>query len=306
MPVPSRIFGWHRQPQDDGRDHKFHLVFPGRVALPQHAQAHSGPVTDQGQEGSCVWHGIPSAMVSVFVALGIPLAFINGRYYASQEGYYQYRMVYGDVNSDDGCEIRVAMKCAAKYGICQEKLWPYKAMANFATRPSAEAFANAQNHKIATYIALTGNADTLLTSMMTCIADGYPFVFGVNCTKAWNSDRGVIPQYVPGEGFDGGHCVICNEYDQPSKTFFGQNSWGTDWGLQPKGRDTRGYFSITFADMSNPTVTSDFWTIRMTSDYVPPAPPVPPAPTPTPIPPPAPVIPDVKVGVRNNVIQVIK
>ena len=305
MPVPSRIFGWHRQPQDDGRDFKFHLMFPRQAILPKVAYAHTAPVMDQGQEGSCVFHGSVAAMESVLIALGDPLPDFNAvtqRYLSSQFGYYEYRQSYGSVSSDDGAEIRVALKMLAKAGICKEVLWPYQAMANFATKPTAACYTDAPKHIITQYIALTGNADTLLTSIMQCIASGWGIVFGVNCTKAWDQDSGIIPTYVPGEGFDGGHCVYLWGYDQDKKIMYGQNSWGTDWGLEAPTTKTRGFFTMTFADISNPTVTSDFWTVRMTTD-VPVTPPVPPVPTP----PPAPIItiPDVRVGVRNNKIQLI-
>jgi hypothetical protein len=94
MPVPSRIHGWHRQPQDDGRDYKFHCMFPRQAILPKVAYAHVAPVMDQGNEGSCVFHGSVAAMEAVWVALGISIPDWDAqtkRYLASQFGYYEYR-----------------------------------------------------------------------------------------------------------------------------------------------------------------------------------------------------------------------
>ena len=73
-----------------------------------------------------------------------------------------------------------------------------------------------------------------LNEMRTCLADGYPFVFGFTVYSAFESDEvattGVLTLPAKGEKVEGGHAVMAAGYDDAKKRFIVRNSWDTDWG----------------------------------------------------------------------------
>ena len=93
--------------------------------------------------------------------------------------------------------------------------------------------------------------------MISCLAEGYPFVFGMSVYESFESAAvartGVVPMPKKGERMVGGHAVMAVGYDQPKKRLLVRNSWGTDWGQ-------KGYFVLPFAYLDDRA--DDFWTIR--------------------------------------------
>jgi C1A family cysteine protease len=269
MPVPERIFGWTPQMKDmrdyNLRDPRF---FPKMALLPRVVYNHVPPVLNQLKEGSCVFHGTVESMEAVELALGR-----GDTTYSRQYGYYTYREKYGNVNVDDGAIIRVAVKMLAQQGICQEKLWPYS-MDNFAVKPSEAAYADAPAHKIEAYVGITGvkgEAGSLRHDLCACLASGWNFVCGISCYTSIKSDEvansGFVPYPSDGEECLGGHCVHFWGYDLHEEIFWGQNSWGNDWGCQAPTTSERGFFKIPMKYLEN--LASDFWSIRMTMDAEP-------------------------------------
>ena len=60
----------------------------------------------------------------------------------------------------------------------------------------------------------------------------------------------------PGENVLGGHCVLAVGYDDSQQRFLARNSWGPDWGIE-------GYFTVPYAYLTDTSLSSDFWTIRL-------------------------------------------
>ena len=56
----------------------------------------------------------------------------------------------------------------------------------------------------------------------------------------------------------GGHAVLATGYDDSQQRFLVRNSWGTGWGKD-------GYFTIPYAYLTNSSLASDFWTLRVVS-----------------------------------------
>jgi C1A family cysteine protease len=54
----------------------------------------------------------------------------------------------------------------------------------------------------------------------------------------------------------GGHAVCCVGYDQTRRAFLVRNSWGPSWGMA-------GYFWMPFDYLTNPSLASDRWVIRL-------------------------------------------
>lgn len=95
--------------------------------------------------------------------------------------------------------------------------------------------------------------------MKQTLATGYPFVFGFSVYESFESHTvaktGIVPMPNKTEHLLGGHAVMAVGYDDNKQTFIVRNSWGTTWGNQ-------GYCYMPYDYLSNPTLASDFWTVR--------------------------------------------
>jgi C1A family cysteine protease len=95
--------------------------------------------------------------------------------------------------------------------------------------------------------------------MKSCLAAGFPFVFGFTVYESFESTEvehtGVVPMPAPKEAVVGGHAVVAVGYKETDKRFIARNSWGTSWGQQ-------GYFTIPYDYLTNSKLAGDMWTIR--------------------------------------------
>jgi C1A family cysteine protease len=96
--------------------------------------------------------------------------------------------------------------------------------------------------------------------MRTCLADGFPFVFGFTVYENFESRQvartGVLNMPQQAERVVGGHAVMAVGYIDAAKRFIVRNSWGTAWGK-------KGYFSMPFDYLVDSDLAADFWTIRL-------------------------------------------
>jgi C1A family cysteine protease len=244
----NRKYGW-RKSLPDFRDYSFDRISPRLAILPQVVYLITPPVQDQGQEGSCVFHAITSAMEYVEIDQHVSLTMLSRAF-----PYYNYRLSIDAIQDDPGADPRAALKIFANQGTCREDIWPY-IQDNFAKEPTPEAYADAGNHKIITYYALNG-----LVDMLNCLASGFGFICGISVYDSFESDdaakTGIIPMPSPNEHCLGGHMIyVGGGYDQHKKVFKFMNSWGTGWG-------DGGFGYLPFEYLSNPTLAGDWFTIR--------------------------------------------
>jgi C1A family cysteine protease len=147
------------------------------------------------------------------------------------------------------------MKSIAKQGVCDEKIWPY-ILRKFAIRPSAKCYSQALENQALQYMRLTHD----LQEMQSCLAEGFPFVFGFTVYESFMTDKVAVNGNVPipkkTERVVGGHAVMAVGYNDAKKWFIVRNSWGESWGIQ-------GYFTMPYMYMTNSDLTDDFWTIRL-------------------------------------------
>lgn len=202
------------------------------------------PVKDQAQLGSCTANALAGAMEFIHHDK-TPLSrlFI----------YYNERNIEGTVNTDSGAMLRDGVKSLAKFGVCPESEEPYD-ISVFTGKPSPQNYTDALPLKISSYMRLS-----MLQDMQECLAEGFPFVFGMTVYESFESDSvartGVVNMPSRQERVLGGHAVECVGYDTSTGRFLVRNSWGTSWGMA-------GYFTIPFAYLKNRALTDDFWTIR--------------------------------------------
>jgi len=92
--------------------------------------------------------------------------------------------------TDSGCTLTDSIEALEEYGVCLESIWPYD-ISQVNTQPSDEAYQDAKGHTITE--ALQVNID--LNEMKTCLAQSYPFAFGLELFASF--DKAVTTGIVP-------------------------------------------------------------------------------------------------------------
>jgi C1A family cysteine protease len=219
-------------------------------------------VYDQGRIGSCTANAIAAAFEFDLLAQGL-LDFMPSRLFI----YYNERDMEGTVSTDSGAMIRDGIKSVATLGVCTEDAWPYDdtptpaedapwpAGARAGLRPTEQCYADALGNTAVAY----QRVDRSLEQFKGCLASGYPFVLGFTVYESFESrevaSSGVVPMPATGERALGGHAVLAVGYDDAQQRFLIRNSWGTGWGMD-------GYFTMPYDYLTEPGLSSDFWTIR--------------------------------------------
>ena len=218
----------------DHRDIMFRKVYRIPVTLPSSVdlRPQCSKVEDQGQLGSCTANARVGAMEFLMIKDKKPYADLSRLFV-----YYNERVIEHTVSQDSGAMIRDGIKTLAKQGVCTEKLWPY-VIKTFTKKPTPACYKEALNYEITSYPRI----DTV-DEMRSCLADGFPCVFGFTVYESCESQdvarTGVVPLPQPDEQELGGHAVVGVGYDDAQKRFVVRNSWGEDWGM-------KGYFTIPY------------------------------------------------------------
>ncbi|NVO20551.1 MAG: C1 family peptidase [Bacteroidetes bacterium] len=245
-------YGW-RPDLPDQRDlmysapHALVKKLPAKVDLSPDCP----PVYDQGELGSCTANAIGAAFEFELMKQSKSADFMPSRLFI----YYNERVMENTISVDNGAEIRDGIKSVNKQGVCPETMLPYD-IQKFTVKPKAACFKEALKHQVLSYHRVQRSLD----QMKSCLAEGYPFVFGFTVYDAFESETvaktGKLSLPGKTEKVVGGHAVMAVGYDDKTKRFIVRNSWGSDWGL-------KGYFTIPYAYITNSDLSDDFWTIRV-------------------------------------------
>ena len=231
----------------DKRDYLYKAIRP-RLRLPSQVNLASlcSAVEDQGRLGSCTAQ-----------ALAGNLEFLDNRLDSRYTDvsrlfiYYNERVLIHTADTDSGAMLRDGIKTLKNDGVCPEESWPYR-IQKFDRKPSKDCYAEAKKHRIQSYYRLESHSDRL-----TCLADGYPFVFGFAVYESLETARvagtGDVPMPKKTEKMIGGHAIMAVGFDQKSRRFIFRNSWSRQWGKN-------GYGTMPFQYLE--TLADDFWTIR--------------------------------------------
>lgn len=236
-------FGWIPD-TPDARDFLYKKYFKVMRKLPSIVDMRDrcSTVENQGSLGSCTAQAVIGAM---------ECQDITQMDYSRLFVYYNTRKEQGTIWYDSGGALRTTIKVAADQGSCDEILWPYKTC-KFRRKPSKKAYEDALNHQIISYERM----DTL-AEMKSCLADGYPFVFGFSVYTSFENvgEDGLVPMPGPNESLLGGHAVMAVGYNEEQQRFIVRNSWGVGWG-------DKGYCYMPYAYLENRDLSDDFWSVR--------------------------------------------
>lgn len=244
-------YGW-RHDTPDFRDLSFTAPVSASSVLPSSVdlRPQCPPVYDQGELGSCTANAIGFAYEFDLKKEGKP-DFMPSRLFI----YYGERAIEGTIASDAGAEIRDGMKVISSTGVAEETVWPYD-ITKFADTPPKPAYDSAAEHKAIQYLSVNQTEQDI----KTCLAAGYPVVFGFTVYSAFESEEvastGILPMPTPSDECLGGHAVSIVGYDDSRQLFTIRNSWGADWGAN-------GYFYMPYAYVTNRQLADDFWTVRV-------------------------------------------
>jgi C1A family cysteine protease len=250
-------YGWVPDVPDH-RDFLYAAPAPRLRALPRRVdlRPQCPPIYDQGGLGSCTANAIAGAIEFDRLKQG-QKDFMPSRLFI----YYNERVLEGTVGTDAGAQLRDGIRSVARRGDCPEKEWPY-IISKFTEKPPAKCYKHALRYRAVEYSRVARTP----SQMKGCLADGFPFVFGIAVYVSFESPEvtrtGDVPLPGPGEpgaGDDGrpaGHAMMVVGYDDGKRHFIIRNSWGTRWGV-------KGYGTIPYSYLVDEDLADDFWTIRV-------------------------------------------
>lgn len=242
----QRTYGWVPDVPDQ-RDYLYSAIRPV-VRLPRKMdlRENCSEVEDQGDLGSCTAQALAGNLEFLDKKIDLNYTDVSRLFI-----YYNERLIEDTVDYDSGASLRDGIKTLKAYGVCWEANWPYL-LKKFTHKPPSKCYAEAKKHCIESYHRITR-----MPEMLTCLAEGYPFVFGFTVYESFETQRvakrGVVNMPRKKERAIGGHAVMAVGFDQGAKRFLVRNSWGAKWG---RG----GYFTMPYEYLE--TLADDFWTIR--------------------------------------------
>ena len=242
-------YGWLRDLPDQ-RDISYMLPKIGVLPSKTDLRLLCPPVVHQGNLGSCTANAIASCFWFNQNKQKIE-TFYPSRLFI----YYNERKRESSIPYDGGAMLRTGMKSIAKEGTCPEVDWPY-IESKFADKPTKSCYKHAKKHQVIKYMRMNQN----IIELKSCLATGYPFVFGFAIFDSFEkqevAETGIVPMPNYSERLIGGHAVMAVGYDDVTENFLVLNSWGREWGMN-------GYFLLPYAYVINQNLAADFWTIKL-------------------------------------------
>jgi C1A family cysteine protease len=175
--------------------------------------------------------------------------------------YYNARDLDGSTHEDEGTYISSCVKVSKLQGLCSEKTWPFEA-GQILDRPAEDAYEEAKGFQIN---PIPRRVEVDLQSMKNCLAEGFPFIFGLQLFGSFQKagPDGLVPMPdLENETHDGGHAMLCVGYSDADEVFIVRNSWGIEWGED-------GYCYIPYAYMTDGEMNTDCWTLIRKADVKP-------------------------------------
>lgn len=210
--------------EPDSRDRVYNsgsMTIPTEASLEKYVRG----VLDQGATSSCVANAVAAAVSIQEVKSGFKYATPSRLFL-----YWNSRRLASTVLKDEGTKIRLCCKGLVKYGVPDEKFWPFSRMKINKKPAPSTPWVKAFARKNGEYIAITSGGDYRCADIRAAITQGYPVVFGTELRKSFQAATG--PEHIekPDSSADkkvGRHAMCIVGY-KPGY-FRVLNSWGTHW-----------------------------------------------------------------------------
>jgi len=215
------ILGWKKD-KFDSRD-KYHLTrfkeVPTTFSLGQYLPT----VRNQGQQGACTGFGIGGNLTGTFIQLGIFTEWASPRWI-----YNGARLLEGTLNIDAGAEPGDCYKWLYDNGYLLERFWKYIDHPLDTNPPSALQYNDAIKDSGFAYYRCIDGVDGIISAL----ADSHFVSIGTPWPSPWLSNPGKnpLPDITNNTQLCGGHETFLYGYDKNKALFYGQNSWGSEWG----------------------------------------------------------------------------
>lgn len=145
--------------------------------------------------------------------------------------YYNARKMSDGEIEDNGSAIVHCIESTMheNHGVCLENTWPYN-VHTVNSKPVNKAYEEAKEF----LVTEASTFDVELEAMKSCLAEGYPFVFGLKLFNSFQcvGSTGIVPIPEAEESnldVHGLHAMLCVGYSESDRYFIVKNSWGSDW-----------------------------------------------------------------------------
>ncbi|CAF4770934.1 unnamed protein product [Rotaria sp. Silwood1] len=192
-------------------------------------------VEDQKETNACVANALAGAyefLIKVDTKKNIDVSRLFIYYNARvKDGMSEENM------EDDGCTILGAIKTLKRDGCCKEKLYPYN-IKKINQKPPAYCYEEAKKYRIVDGMAVAVD----LNEMKSCLAQKYPFAFGIRLFVSFGeaeTNGGIVT--MPESNEQGSkkhnlHAMLAVGYSDRAQCFIVRNSWGSDWAISNDSR----------------------------------------------------------------------
>jgi len=253
-----RKYHWLRDLPDQRDYHvstsnKFKLIPISKIPTSIDLRPWCSKIENQGDLGSCTGHAMVGAME--YLENKSKIGTKKGEFVDLSRlfVYFNERVLEHSVKVDAGAYIRDGIKALKRWGVCAERLWPYK-IRKFDKKPPKICYKNGLKRVISAYARVGQD----ILEIKQVLASGYPIIFGFAVYESFESDvvtdTGVVPMPEPDEWLLGGHAVLCVGYDDETGRVLVRNSWGRIWG-------DNGYFTMPYDYICSPDLSDDLWSI---------------------------------------------
>lgn len=194
-------------------------------------RAHTGAIENQRGTNACIGKAIASACEVMLSQAG---RFLD---MSALFVYYNARAKFGQVY-DTGTTFKNALSETTKMGVAASPFCPFvESEVNYT--PTDAAYNDARNRKITRYERIGAqNANRTIVDTKVALASGYPVLFSMALHQSFLTLSGPMQNHnyttetmTPWHAQYGGHhAMLCVGYNDATKQFLIENSWGDAWG----------------------------------------------------------------------------
>lgn len=218
-------------------------------------------VYNQGSTSSCT----ANALCQAFNIMNVEdPSFDPSRLYIYARERQMEDMMIGKIFiTDDGADEADALFWASTVGICPESSWPF-IPSKVNDLPPISCDKEACSHRIHNVLSVPQTLDGIRTT----ISSGHPVLAAIALQSYFFSASAMTSGNIPMPStIDlnlGGHEVLIVGYDDTTSSFLVVNSWGDNWGCQPPGANSRGYFWLPYDFVLNTSLCYCLYTFEKT------------------------------------------